>query len=33
MGLVWELSDFFNGLMFVTNVGCLFLLRKEMERP
>ena len=33
MGLVWELSDFFNGLMFVTNVGCLFLLRKELERP
>jgi len=33
MSLVWELSDFFNGLMFVTNVGCLFLLRKEMERP
>lgn len=33
MGLVWELSDFFNGLMFVTNVACLFLLRKEMERP
>ncbi len=33
MNLVWELSDFFNGLMFVTNVICLFLLRKKIERP
>ncbi len=33
MSLVWELSDFFNGLMFVTNVICLFLLRKELEKP
>ena len=33
MNLIWELSDFFNGLMFVTNVSCLFLLRKEIERP
>jgi len=32
MNLVWELSDFFNGLMFVTNVICLFLLRKKIER-
>ena len=33
MNLVWELSDFFNGLMFITNVICLFLLRKELEKP
>lgn len=33
MNLVWELSDFFNGLMFITNVMCIFLLRKEIERP
>jgi len=33
MNLVWELSDFFNGLMFVTNVICLFLLRKELKTP
>ncbi len=33
MTLIWELSDFFNALMFVTNVVSLFLLRKEMERP
>ena len=33
MSLIWELSDFFNGMMFVTNVICLFLLRKEIERP
>lgn len=31
MSLVWELSDFFNALMFVTNVVCLFLLRKELS--
>lgn len=29
--LVWELSDFFNGLMFLTNVICLFLLRKYLS--
>ena len=33
MNLVWELSDFFNALMFIINVTCLFLLRKEIERP
>lgn len=33
MNLVWELSDFFNGLMFCVNVTSLLLLRKEMERP
>lgn len=33
MNLVWELSDFFNALMFVTNVISLFLLKKELERP
>jgi len=33
MNLVWELSDLFNGLMFVTNVFCIFLLRKNIERP
>ena len=26
--LVWELSDFFNAIMVMTNVGCLFALRK-----
>lgn len=33
MSLVWEFSDFFNALMFITNVISLFLLRKNMERP
>ena len=33
MTLIWELSDFFNGLMFVTNVLCLFLMRNHIERP
>jgi len=33
MNLVWELSDLFNGLMFVTNMICLFMLRKKIERP
>lgn len=33
MNVIWEISDFFNGLMFVVNVGSLFLLRKELERP
>jgi len=33
MNLVWELSDFFNGLMFTINVGTLFLLRKHLEIP
>ena len=33
MHLVWELSDFFNGIMFSVNVLTLFLLRKELERP
>lgn len=28
LNLVWELSDFFNAIMVVTNVGCLFALRK-----
>lgn len=32
MSLIWELSDFFNALMFVTNVICLFLLRKELGK-
>lgn len=33
MNLVWELSDFCNGIMFLTNVMCLFLLGKKIERP
>lgn len=33
MNLVWELSDFFNGMMFITNVLCLFLLAKHLEKP
>lgn len=33
MTLVWELSDFFNGVMFITNVVCIFSLRQEIERP
>jgi Na+/alanine symporter len=33
MTLIWELSDFFNGLMFITNVLCLFLLAKHLEKP
>ena len=33
MNLVWELSDFFNGLMFLVNVISLFLLRKHLEKP
>ena len=33
MNLVWELSDLFNGLMFLTNVICIFLLLKNIERP
>ena len=33
MTLIWELSDFFNGLMFVTNVICLFLLGNQLENP
>lgn len=33
MTLVWELSDFFNALMFITNVVSLFLLRKSLENP
>lgn len=32
MTLIWELSDFFNGLMFLTNVASLFLLRKELTQ-
>lgn len=32
MNLVWELSDFFNALMFLVNVTTLFLLRKNLER-
>lgn len=31
MSLVWELSDFFNALMFVTNVGTMFLLRNHLN--
>jgi len=31
MNLVWELSDFFNGIMFTINVISLFLLRKHLE--
>lgn len=33
MTLLWELSDFFNGLMFVTNVLCLLLMKKYLETP
>jgi len=33
MNLIWELSDFFNGLMFTVNVTCLFYLRKHLEMP
>ncbi len=33
MSLVWELNDFFNALMFITNVVSLFLLRKKLEKP
>lgn len=33
MTLVWEFSDLFNALMFITNVSSLFLLRKELEQP
>ena len=33
MNLIWELSDLFNGLMFLLNVGSLFLLAKNIERP
>lgn len=33
LNLIWEFSDFFNGLMFLVNVSGLFLLRKELERP
>jgi len=33
LNLIWELSDFFNGLMFLTNIVSLFLLRKKLERP
>ena len=32
MNLVWELSDFFNGLMFVTNVTCILSLRKHLNQ-
>ena len=32
MTLIWELSDFFNALMFLTNVTSLFLLRKELTQ-
>ena len=32
MNLVWELSDFFNGLMFCVNVTSLFLLKKHLEK-
>lgn len=31
MSLVWELSDFFNALMFLLNVSTLFLLRKHLD--
>jgi len=31
MNLVWELSDFFNGLMFTVNVISLFLLEKHLK--
>lgn len=31
MSLLWELSDFFNALMFLTNITCMFLLRKELK--
>jgi len=33
MNFLWELSDFFNGLMFLVNVTSLFLLRKYIEAP
>lgn len=32
MKLVWELSDFFNALMFVVNVVSLFLLKTYIEK-
>jgi len=32
MNLVWELSDFFNGLMFITNVTCILSLRKHLNQ-
>lgn len=32
MSLVWELSDFFNALMFAANVTMLFLLRKHLPK-
>ena len=33
MTLIWELSDFFNGLMFITNVISLYLLGNKLEKP
>lgn len=33
MNLLWEFSDFFNGLMFLVNVTTLFLLNKHLEAP
>lgn len=30
MNFIWELSDFFNGLMFIINVSTLFILRKDL---
>lgn len=32
MSLIWELSDFFNALMFLTNIICLFLLSKHLNQ-
>ncbi len=31
MTLLWELSDFFNAMMFITNVVSLFLLTKQLK--
>lgn len=33
MSVLWEISDFFNAFLFITNVVCLFLLRNELEKP
>ena len=33
MSLLWELSDFFNAFLFITNVASLFLLRKRLLPP
>lgn len=32
MTFLWELSDFLNAWMFLTNITCVFLLRKELKK-